>query len=72
MKLDTQNSIKFFISYFKINFRRRRKRRDAEKNSDRPVDFNLPNIPHQTPVQNDDPLVSKFRNSKEAIFSQKK
>ena len=39
-------------------FRRRRKRRDAEKNSDRPSDFNLPNIPHQTPVHNDEPLVS--------------
>ena len=41
-------------------FRRRRKRRDAEKNSDRPSDFNLPNIPHQTPVHNDEPLVSPF------------
>ncbi|CBY10121.1 unnamed protein product [Oikopleura dioica] len=36
------------------NFRRRRKRRDADKNADRPADFNLPSIPHMTPVNNDD------------------
>ena len=57
----------FFFEYFHhkilefIKFlRRRRKRRDAEKTADRPTDFNLPNIPHQTPVHNDDPLVSNL------------
>ena len=55
---------KIQLSFFdrhpkQANFRRRRKRRDAEK-SDRPSNFNLPSIPHQTPVINDEPSTSQM------------